>query len=104
VGQTLARVLARGTRDASLLNGLAWTTALADVNLDESLTAAMLAVEIEPRNPGILDTLAEVHFRRGEAPAAIAAGERALALDPESTYLKEQLARFRAASTKKQKQ
>lgn len=101
VGQTLTRVLARGTRDASLLNGLAWTTALAGVNLDQSLTAAMLAVEIEPRNPEILDTLAEVHFRRGEVDQAIAAGERALARDPESTYLQEQLARFRSAHDKR---
>ncbi len=97
VGQTLARVLGRGSRDANLLNGLAWYTALAGMHLDEALTAAKLAAEIEPENFEILDTLAEVHFRRGEVAEAIAAGERALALDPESSYLKEQLARFRGA-------
>ncbi len=102
VGETLERVLARGSRDASLLNGLAWFTALAGVHLDEALAAAERAAEVEPKNPEILDTLAEVHFRRGETAAAIAAGERALALDPESTYYKEQLARFRAASGGKQ--
>jgi Flp pilus assembly protein TadD len=103
VGQTLTRVLARGTRDAGLLNGLAWTTALAGVNLDQSLAAATLAAEIEPRNPEILDTLAEVHFRRGEVDQAITAGERALALDPNSTYLQEQLVRFRAGRDRTQR-
>ena len=103
VGETLDRVLARGSRDASLLNGLAWSTALASVHLDEALRAAELAAEIEPKSHEILDTLAEVHFRRGEVAAAIEAGERALALDPGSTYLKEQLARFRAAGNDGQK-
>ncbi len=101
VGQTLARVLAQGTRDASLLNGLAWFTALAGMHLDDALTAAELAAEIEPGSAEILDTLAEVHFRRGEVDQAIATAASALALDPESTYLQEQLARFRAAGNEK---
>jgi uncharacterized Ntn-hydrolase superfamily protein len=78
-----------------------YRTALAGVNLDESLAAATLAVEIEPQNPEILDTLAEVHFRRGEVDQAIAAGERALARDPESTYLQEQLERFQSTRDKR---
>jgi uncharacterized Ntn-hydrolase superfamily protein len=103
VGETLGRVLAGGSRDASLLNGLAWYTARAGVHLDAALSAAEIAAEIEPKNPEILDTLAEVHFRRGETAAAIATGERALALDPGSAYLKGQLARFRAAAGDGQK-
>jgi uncharacterized Ntn-hydrolase superfamily protein len=99
VGRTLARVLERGADDANLLNSLAWHTALAEIHLDEALAAAERAVELEPENFEILDTLAEVHFRRGEIREAVAVGERALALDPESNYLREQLARFRAAET-----
>ena len=42
VGQALAHALERGERDANLLNGLAWYTALADIYLDEALTARYL--------------------------------------------------------------
>lgn len=97
VGRTLERVLERGTKDANLLNGLAWFTALANVYLDQALEAAKRAVDLEPKNFEIIDTLAEVHFRRGELAEAVAAAERALKLDPKSTYLKDQVARFRAA-------
>ncbi len=98
VGRTLDRVLARHTKDAGLLNGLAWNTALANTHLDQALVAAKRAAKLEPKSFEILDTLAEVHFRRGEINEAIAVERRALALEPGSTYLKEQIARFEAAA------
>ncbi len=84
--------------DANLLNGLAWFTATSDLYLDEALQAARRAIEIEPDSFEILDTLAEVHFRRGEVREAIDAGRRALELDPGSDYLREQLERFEAGA------
>jgi len=96
VGEALARALQRGENDASNLNGLAWVAATNGVYLDEALEAAVRAVKLEPKNSGILDTLAEVHFRRGEADKAIEVESRALTIEPNDNYLKEQLARFRA--------
>ena len=49
---------------------------------------------LEPGNSGILDTLAEVQFRRGDAAAAIESIDKAIALDPEDSYLREQRAKF----------
>lgn len=98
VARTLERALARRTKDANTLNALAWNTALANTHLDLALEAAKRAAKLEPKSFEILDTLAEVHFRRGEAAEAIAVAKRALALEPGSTYLKEQLARFQAAA------
>jgi tetratricopeptide (TPR) repeat protein len=95
VGEALKRALARGENDASNLNGLAWTCATNDVYLDEALQAAERAAALEPRNTGILDTLAEVHFRRGETEKAVEVGSRALALEPANRYLNEQLNRFK---------
>ncbi|MGD8395886.1 MAG: DUF1028 domain-containing protein [Candidatus Eiseniibacteriota bacterium] len=97
VGETLRRVLARDDADASTLNALAWFTALAEVYLDDALEAARRAVALEPDNAEILDTLAEVHFRRGETAAAIDAARRALELEPDGPYYREQLERFEAA-------
>ncbi len=96
VGESMKRALQRGERDASLLNGLAWGTATHDIYLPEALRAAERAVSIEPRNVDILDTLAEIHFRMGNAAKAIEVESRAVAIDPKSVYLKEQIARFRA--------
>jgi tetratricopeptide (TPR) repeat protein len=88
-------VLRRGSDDAGMLNSLAWFTAINDIYLSQALEAAKKAVELEPENSNILDTLAEVYFRLGNAEKAIEIETRALELSPDETYLKEQLARFR---------
>jgi uncharacterized Ntn-hydrolase superfamily protein len=99
VGRQLQRVLAEQTHDANLLNSLAWFCATGDIFLQDALIAAEHAVELEPEAAYILDTLAEVQFRLGMIDAAVATGEKALALDPKSEYYREQLERFRAART-----
>ena len=95
VGEALHRALERGENDASNLNGLAWTCATNDIYLPEALQAAERAVTLEPKESGILDTLAEVHFRMGNAEKAIDVETQALALAPNDNYLKEQIARFK---------
>ena len=96
VGESMRRALARGERDASLLNGLAWSCATHDIFLADALRAAERAAELEPRNIDILDTLAEVHFRAGNSTKAVEVESRAATIDPKSTYLKDQIERFRA--------
>ena len=96
MGESLNRALARGERDASLLNGMAWSLAIHDLYLPDALRAAERAASIEPRDVDILDTLAEVHFRMGNADKAIEVETKASKIDPKNSYLKEQIARFRA--------
>lgn len=98
VGEILRRALARKEQDASLLNGLAWSCATNDIFLEEAREAADRAVRIEPRNIDVLDTLAEVYFRMGNATKAIEVESRAATIDPKSQYLKDQLERFRGAA------
>jgi uncharacterized Ntn-hydrolase superfamily protein len=95
VGETLERALARGERDPSVLNGLAWACATNDVFLPQALKAAERAVAADRRNVDVLDTLAEVHFRMGNAIKAIEVESRAATIDPKSQYLKDQIQRFR---------
>jgi uncharacterized Ntn-hydrolase superfamily protein len=94
IGETLQATLSRGDASASTLNALAWTCATSDVYLEESLRAAERAVELEPENANILDTLAEVHFRMGNADEALEVIDRALALAPDDGYLLGQRKRF----------
>lgn len=95
VGRTLKRVLKEGTKNAGLLNALAWSVATHDMFLEEALEAAKRAVKLEPKSWEILDTLAEVYFRLDNRKKAIKVGERALKLSPGDNYLKEQIKRFR---------
>lgn len=94
VHQTLVEVLARNDRDASLLNGLAWSCAVNGMDLADALRAAERASALEPKSGDILDTLAEVHFRMGHAAKALEIERRALAMNPKDPYLKGQIERF----------
>lgn len=97
IGETLLYTLGRDDADAGTLNSLAWFCATSDMYLEESLRAAQRAVDLEPDNTAILDTLAEVHFRLGHIDDAITVIERAIAIDPEDSYLREQKRRFEDA-------
>jgi tetratricopeptide (TPR) repeat protein len=67
---------------ASHHNSLAWTLARCRRQLDRALAHAKRAAELEPANCAILDTLAEVHFQRGETEQAIRAIGKCIELEP----------------------
>ncbi|HET9952178.1 MAG TPA: DUF1028 domain-containing protein [Candidatus Eisenbacteria bacterium] len=96
VGEALRRAVARGENDPQNLNSLAWVCATNDMYLPEAIAAAERAVSLEPKDTSILDTLAECYFRAGKSDKAIETMGRALALAPDDSYLKSQMARFRA--------
>jgi len=96
VGATLKRVLSEETDDADLLNSLAWFCATADMFIAEAVVAAERAVALSPDDANILDTLAEAYFRDGRPGEAVATIKRAIEIDPESAYFREQLERFEA--------
>ena len=95
VGSMLKQALADSSKDAEFLNNMAWSCATAGLFLPEALEAATRAVGLAPDSPNILDTLAEVYFRSDMPDKAIATIERAIQLDPESAYYKDQLERFK---------
>ncbi len=90
-------LLRRHPDDPSTLNGFAWFCARRSLALDEALEAARRAVEKSGGDPGILDTLAEVHFARGEYDEAIRVEKEALAKEPDDQYLHDQIERFEKA-------
>jgi tetratricopeptide (TPR) repeat protein len=81
----------------STLNGFAWFCAQRKIGLDKALPAAQKAAELSKRDPGILDTLAEVYFAMGDFDHAIKIGEEALASNPKDTYYNDQVAKFKKA-------
>lgn len=84
----------RGDADPDQLNNLAWSVATHDLFLEEAEEAARRAAKARPKDANILDTLAEVYWRRGKAKEARETAARALALEPGSAYFRGQLERF----------
>jgi len=81
---------------AATHNSLAWLAARCRRRLDAALEHTRRAVELEPDCAWFVDTLAEVHFQRGELDKAVEVGQRALELGKDK-YYREQLDRFRSA-------
>jgi hypothetical protein len=77
-------------------NSAAWLSACCRRNLDKALEHGRKAVELAPDNAGFLDTLAEVHFQRGEKEQAVAVQKRVVELDPKRPYYRKQLRRLEA--------
>ena len=91
------QLLAESQDNPLQLNNLAWLCAVCDENLDEGLKLAQRARDLAPREAFIIDTLAEVHYRRGEIDQAIDIEKSALAQEPNNLELKAQLEKFEAA-------
>jgi tetratricopeptide (TPR) repeat protein len=77
-------------------NSAAWLSACCRRNLDAGLQHAEKAVELAPNHAGYLDTLAEVHFQRGNKGKAIALQKRVIELEPKKAYYRKQLERLEA--------
>lgn len=90
--------------DAGTLNGIAWEivdpdSEITDRNLELAMRAAVRAVELEPTDPGILDTYARVLFLKGETAEAIRIQELAIRkarTDEERADLKKTLDEYAA--------
>jgi hypothetical protein len=78
-------------------NNLAWLCARCDRQLDTALVHVRRALELAPQTPSYLDTLGEVHFRRGEYAQAVECARECLALEPNSEFFQKQLERFQRA-------
>jgi hypothetical protein len=77
-----------------LRNAVAWLGANCQRDLDAALQYATEATTLEPHSVGYLDTLAEVHFRRGAKSQALEIMRKCIAQEPHNEYYRKQLARF----------
>lgn len=77
-------------------NSAAWLAACCRRDLDAALTHAQRATELSPQFAGYRDTLAEVHFQRGDKAKAIALIKECQRMEPTNAYFAKQLQRFEA--------
>ncbi|HEV3142721.1 MAG TPA: hypothetical protein VGZ47_02435 [Gemmataceae bacterium] len=94
VSRRLEQLCREHPQSAYLHNDCAWLAANCRRDLDNALKHAKEAVKLEPKAAGYFDTLAEVHFRRGEHDKAIELMNQCIALKPRNPYYRKQLERF----------
>jgi hypothetical protein len=90
-----AAAIERFPGSAELRNRQAWLLVRCRRQLDLALEQASKAAELEKDNPAVLDTLAEVHFQRGQQAKAVELGQRCVELAGQEQYYRRQLDRFR---------
>jgi len=86
--------LASDEVDAQTLNGLAWELAIRQLHPEKAVEIAMTAIEMEPEDANIMDTLAESYFALGDYEMAVEWERKALELDPENVFYNEQFIKF----------
>jgi len=84
----------RFPKDDNIRNSAAWLASRAVKRLDDAEKEATEALRLRPNQAAYLDTLAEIHFARGNRSQAISWSEKALKADPSATSLREQYYRF----------
>jgi len=84
--------------DANLMNAFAWF--IFQEKIESSYTrgieVAKKAVELEPKNDGIYDTLGQLLFEAGRVEEAIQAMQKAADLNPKEQSYQENLKKYRS--------
>lgn len=78
-------------------NDLAWMYAQESRNLEEALELIDQALSLEPKRSAFLDTKAEVLFKMGRIPEAVAIERQLLERSPDNSYFMGQIEKFEKA-------
>ena len=91
------------SKNAIALNNLAWLYCEHDIKIKEAIEYAKRAVSYEPLNDSYLDTLGEAYFKNQEWDKAIETIKKAMKINPNYTYLQQQLDKIERAKKNIQK-
>ncbi len=96
----LEKALQSEIRDPHIFNNLAWEFALRKKYPEKALLAAKRAHQLAPDDENIMDTLAEAYYALGDYKQAIYWEKKALEKDPQNSFFKAQLEKFKKALKK----
>lgn len=92
--EAIARALniaEHGGNNAMLYNSIAWEFAINDYRLEDALVYAQKAIDMEPEDGNIWDTLGEIYAGMGNYEKAVQSEERAIKFAPDNPLFKEKL-------------
>jgi tetratricopeptide (TPR) repeat protein len=92
--QVLEAWIAAAPRDVSRYSAYAWLSYKNGFDRPRGIEVAKLGLEVDPKDHGLWDTLAELYAASGKLAEAREAEKRALALKPDDVYYSAQLRRF----------
>jgi len=92
--QVLDGWIAAAPKDLSRYNSYAWMAYKNDFDRARGIEVAKKGLEIDPKDHGLWDTLAELYAVTGKLADARAAEKQALAIKPDDVYYTAQLKRF----------
>ena len=93
----MSAVIAQYPNSDNTCNTAGWLASRAQRNLDEAEALQKKALAINPDQPAYLDTMAEVHFAKGQREKALEWSNRAVNFKPDDPQIRRQLLRFRTA-------
>ncbi len=94
----LLKALKSDLKNPEVYNELAWEFALRKRYPNETIEAAKRAQKLDPKDPNIMDTLAESYYAAGEYAQAVIWEKKALKINPENPFFQKQLEKFEKAS------
>jgi tetratricopeptide (TPR) repeat protein len=87
--------VAQEPNNMAACNQYAWLVGNTEGDQDRALKCSEKAVEASPRDGGLVDTLARVHFARGDLEGAVKLQAKAAEMEPHSGLIRRQLEVFR---------
>lgn len=77
------------------MNRLAWFCSMKINCLDKGIEMSRKSLELSPDNPSYLDTLAELHYKKGEFKKSYEYIKKAILIDPKKIYYRLQFKKFK---------
>jgi tetratricopeptide (TPR) repeat protein len=77
------------------MNRLAWLYAKKRMKLDRGIELIKVVTQAHPNRAKYIDTLSELLYAKGDIVAAIESISEAIRLDPENSYYKQQIWKFK---------
>jgi tetratricopeptide (TPR) repeat protein len=90
-------MLEKFSDDSGVLNSYAWRMAELGINLEDALVKVQKAIVLtinDPSQANIIDTEAEIYWKLKRFDDAINSIDRALSIDPDNQYFRDQKEKF----------
>ena len=89
------RALNLSPKRPDIMNRLAWLYAKKRMKLDRGIELIKVVTQAHPNSAKYIDTLSELLYAKGDVVAAVKAIREAIRLDPENSYYKQQIWKFK---------